>query len=482
MRPKSVPGRQQIASRPQTSWKAPAGLRPRWRRLVRVTATVLIAGFVANASLGAASAASIVRDAETEALIRDYLAPIFKVAGIRSENREIYLVPNQSFNAFVADGSKIFVNVGAIITSEAPGELIGVLAHETAHVGNNDLAQFKEELRRAKTATLIAGLLGLGAAAAGSAAGVGGLSQAGAGLAALGGQAVQRNLLSYRRSQEAQADRTAITYLEKAGLSGSGLLKTFDRMASDSLFLSRNVNPYLLSHPLPRERIISLRDLITGAKHFNRTDPPDLVRRHRMVQAKLIGFTWRPQRINNRYPLSKSGLDARYARAISAYLHGPLAPALKQIDALIQAAPNNPYFWELKGQALFERGQPAESIAPLRKAVSLAPRSGLIRILLGNALVATGNTANLDEAIRELTKGLNSEPQVSIGYRALARAHAMRNDIALAELATAQGYLIDGAVKDAKRHAARAQAKLKPNSPAWLRADDIVSYRVPKFR
>jgi predicted Zn-dependent protease len=52
----------------------------------------------------------------------------------------------------------------------------------------------------------------------------------------------------------------------------------------------------------------------------------------------------------------------------------------------------------------------------------------------------------------------------------------------MADLATAQGYFADGAVKDAKIHATRAQAKLKPNSPAWLRADDIVSYKAPKFR
>ena len=476
MRPKSVP------SRPQTGWKALADPRHRRRWLVRTTAAIAIAGLVVNVSLGAATAASIVRDAETEALIKAYLAPIFKAADIRSESRAVFLVPSQSFNAFVADGSKIFVNVGAIIKSETPGELIGVLAHEAAHIGNGDLARFKEQLRRAKTATLIASLVGLGAVAAGGAAGVGGLSQAGAGLAALGGQAAQRNLLAYRRSQEAQADSTAMGYLEKAGQSGAGMLKTLDRMASDSLFLSRNVNPYLLSHPLPRERIISLRELITRSRHFNRADPQELVRRHRMVQAKLIGFTWRPQSIARRFPRGDKSLGARYARAISAYLHGPLAPALKQIDALIRVAPNNPYYWELKGQALLERGKPAESIAPLRKAVSLAPRSGLIRILLGNALVATDKTANLDEAIKNLTIGTNAEPDVSVGYRALARAFAMKNDIAMAELATAQGYLVDGSVKDAKRHATRAQSKLKPNSPAWLRADDIVSYRVPKVR
>ena len=475
MRPNSVP------SRPQAGWKGLTGKRPPRRRFFRSTAAAAVLALVADASLGVASAASIVRDAETEALIKTYLAPIFKAAGIRSENREVLLIPNQSFNAFVADGTRIFVNVGAIITSETPGELIGVLAHETAHVANGDLAGLKEQLARVKTAALIASLLGLGAAAVGAAAGVGGLSQAGSGLVAGSHTAAQRSLLSYRRAQESEADRAAVAYLEKAGQSGAGMLKTLERFADETLLLARNVNPYVLSHPLPRERIIALEELVRRSKYYDRADLPELVRRHRMVQAKLIGFTWREERIGRRFSRNDKSLEARYARAISAYRHGPLPPAMKQIEGLIGSAPDNPYFWELKGQALLERGNPAEAVAPLRKAVSLAPKSGLIRILLGQALVATESGGHLDEAIKNLTIGLQAEPDVSVGYRALARANALKGDIAMADLAIAQGYFSDGKVKDAKIHATRAQAKLKPNSPAWLRADDIIAYEPPKL-
>ena len=121
-------------------------------------------------------------------------------------------------------------------------------------------------------------------------------------------------------------------------------------------------------------------------------------------------------------------------------------------------------------------------MAPLRQAVSLAPRSGLLRILLGQALVAAGSKANVEEAIKNLSVGLQSDPDVPYGYRFLARAYALKNDLAMAELATAQGFFADGDVKEAQAHAARAQAKLKPGSPAWLRADDIVSYKPPKKR
>src|SRR5689334_18370638 len=121
-----------LPSKPFPAWKGPAGEGRQRGRFFRRTAALALGLMIADAALGAASAASIVRDAETEALIKTYLNPIFKVAGIRAENRQVFLVPDQSFNAFVADGSKVFVNVGAIIISETPNELIGVLAHETA--------------------------------------------------------------------------------------------------------------------------------------------------------------------------------------------------------------------------------------------------------------------------------------------------------------------------------------------------------------
>ena len=76
-------------------------------------------------------------------------------------------------------------------------------------------------------------------------------------------------------------------------------------------------------------------------------------------------------------------MPARYARAIITYRFGDIRSALTQIEGLIQAMPNNPYFYELEGQALLENGHAAEAVPPLRRAVELAPNPALIQILLG---------------------------------------------------------------------------------------------------
>ena len=55
----------------------------------------------------------------------------------------------------------------------------------------------------------------------------------------------------------------------------------------------------------------------------------------------------------------------------------------------------------------------------------------------------------------------------------------MKGNIGMAQLANAQELFADGKVAEAKQQAGRAQAKLKPGSPGWLRADDIVAYKPP---
>ncbi len=460
-----------VTSRHAAAWKGP-----------RAAALPLILAALLASEPAFADGAGIARDAETEALIQDYARPLFQAAGIRAKSVQILLIPNDTFNAFVASPTRMFINTGAITASETPNELTGVIAHEAGHLAHGDLAGLRQQIENAKTTAMLASLLGVGAAAAGAATGARGLGQAGAAVMSGGMQVAQRSILMYQRGQEAGADRAAVAYLTKTGQSPAGMLATLKRLANDMLLSSRSIDPYLQSHPLPAERVTALQALVAASAYLDRKDPPALQFRHDMVRAKLAGFTWQPLRVARRYPISDQSLPARYARAIVTYRSGALVPALKQIEALIQTEPQNPYFFELKGQALLDGGKPKEATAPLRKAVALAPKAGPIRILFGQALVAAGGPGDFDEAIQNLEIGLQSDFDSPIGYRALARAYAFKQDIPMAELATAQGLFADGNFKDAKLHASRAQAKLKFGTPAWLRADDIVSYNPPRSR
>ncbi len=445
---------------------------------------------VASASLPTIASAqskdrlSPVRDAEIEELMRDYTGPLLRAAGLDPTAVQITLINDFSFNAFVANGRKIFINLGAIVDSKTPNMLIGVLAHETGHIAGGHLSALREKMDAAGTRAIIAMLLGAAAVAGAAASGAGGNTIAGAANAAVSApqSIVQRDLLAYVRAQEQAADQAGVSYLTKTGQSGKGMLETFKGFADKSMFTARFVDPYAVTHPMPQERIALLERLVNASPSVNAPDKPDFIHRHAMARAKIIAFMRGADSVARAYPASNTTLPARYARAISAYRFGNIADAQKQIDALIAEQPGNPYFWELKGQSLLEAGRPRQAVEPLRRAISIKPKSGLIRMMLGEALVATGDNALLDQALTELRQATAYEPSAPKAYRNLAVAYGRKGMNAEADVASAQSYFHSGDYTTAKQLAARAKSQLKVGSPGWLRADDIVNFRPPKTK
>ena len=419
----------------------------------------------------------MIRDTEAEQLLRDYSRPILRTAGLEKQNIQVVIINDSTFNAFVADGRRIFVNYGAIMQSETPNQLIGILAHETGHLAGGHLARMREQIAHAQTQLIIAMLLGAGAVVAGARSGNsnGGLTNAGAAALSAPGEIIQRSLLSYQRQQEENADRAGVKFLTATGQSAKGMYDTFKRFSNDSLFAAHNADPYVQSHPMPVERVAALEELARTSPYWDKKDDPALQARHDMIRAKFSAFMERMDTVYRRYPLSDTSLPARYAHAIATYRHGELHDALAKIDALIQIQPANPYFYELRGQALLEGGKPAEAIAPLRKAVQLSNNAPLIEMLLGQALVGTDNTAYTEEAIAILRAAVSRETEAPLGYTQLAMAYGRKGDYAEADLASAQAAYLRGDSKTARDLASRAKTRFAIGTPGWVKADDIVT-------
>jgi predicted Zn-dependent protease len=393
----------------------------------------------------------------------------------------VVVLSERSFNAFVMDGRHIFINAGALFDAKTPNEVIGVFAHETGHLAGGHLQRLREQLASAQTASIIALLAGLGAAVAGARAGAGGSD---VGMAAIMApqQAIMRTVLSYVRTQEDQADHAGVKFLNATGQSPRGMVDLFKRLSSESLFNSRYIDPYMQTHPMPAERVAALETVAKASPYWDRKDPPELQLRHDMMRAKLSGFLERPDTVARRYQANDHSLPARYARAISTYRNSDLRQAIVQIDSLIQMQPNNPYFYELKGQALLEGGHPSEAVAPLRHAVQLSHNNALIEIMLAQALNATGNTKLSEEAVAMLRSAIVREPEAPNAYSQLAVAYGRKGDIANADLASAQAAFTRGDIKTARQLAARAKTRLPVGSPAWVRADDIVNVKPPNAK
>lgn len=416
----------------------------------------------------------VIRDTEIEQLLREYAQPILKAAGLAKQNVRVVVLGDRTFNAFVMDGRHIFINAGALFDAKTPNEIIGVFAHETGHLAGGHLLKLREQLANAQTASIIAMLAGVGAMVAGARSGGGNIGAA----AIMAPQsAIMRSLLAYVRTQEDQADHAGVKFLTATGQSPRGMVDLFKRLTNEALFNTRYIDPYLQSHPMPADRVAALEALAAASPYWDRKDPPELQLRHDLMRAKLAGFLDRPDTVARRYPLGDNSLPARYARAISSYRHSDLHQAIAQIDDLIQAQPANPYFYELKGQALLEGGRPAEAVAPLRHAVQLSHNAPLIEIMLGQALIASNNPKVAEEAVGLLRSAIDREPEAPEAYSQLAMAYGRKGDMANADLASAQAAFARGDLITARQLATRAKTRLPIGSPAWVRADDIVNVK-----
>src|ERR1700681_356637 len=231
----------QATDRPKTSkarWWKPAA-----RSLAVLTAAAVPPAGIRRGAQQGGGGPPIIRDAEIEQLLREYTQPILKAAGLAQQNVRVIIINEPSFNAFVADGHRIFINSGALMQAKTPNEVIGVLAHESGHIAGGHLARMREQMANASTEAMVAMLLGIGAMVAGARSGSSGGADVGMAALTLPQGVIQSTMLAYIRTQEEQADRAGVKFLAATGQSAKGMYDTFKRLGDEILYQSRYIDP-----------------------------------------------------------------------------------------------------------------------------------------------------------------------------------------------------------------------------------------------
>ncbi len=450
--------------------------RPRNRRSAWLLATAMLAvlpSLILPATARAQGLAGIpiVRDTEIEEALHKQCEPMWRAAGLDPAQMKVVLVGDKDINAFTAGGTTIYVNTGTIQAAANPNQLLGVLAHETGHITGGHVA--RDTGNRPAMATYLL-TMGLGILAA-----IAGAPDAAAGLIYSSDYFATLTYFGYSRIQEASADQAAATSLEKAGISGKGLVDFFDTFRYQEVMSESRKYRFFIDHPLFSERIDALRGRVQKSKYYNDVDSPEALAQHAIIVAKLKAFMNAPQQTFIDYKETDTSLPARYARAIAYYRALDTDHALKLEDALLADYPNNPYLWELKGQTLFESAKVKEAEVAHRRAVELKPEAPLLQMLLGQAILAEEDKTKVDDAIGHLRLAVGLEKDNSLSWRLLAEAYDMKGDAGQARLAVAEQDFYLGQMKDARNFAMRARELLPKTSPEWRRATDIILASAP---
>ena len=415
------------------------------------------------------AAQSVLRDAETEALLNDMAAPLVGASELEPGNVELVLINDGSINAFVAGGQAIYVHAGLINAADTANEVQGVLAHELGHITAGHVIRFGERTKAANGISILSLLVGVAAALAGA-------GDAAMGAIMAGQQAAVSSFLAYNRDQEASTDLAGARYLSGAGISGRGMISFFEKLRNFEIrrgYSQSDDAAYGRTHPLSGDRVQTLRNLLAEDPAWEAPDDPALQERFLRAKAKLYGYLADPRRTLAFFPPSDTSIPARYARAYAYHKEARVDLALAEADALLAAEPENPYFLELKGQVLLESGRPMEALDPLRRATELSRAHPLIAGIFGHALIATENEANYPEAERVLRAAVSKDRYNPFAWYQLGVVYAASGDIPRARLASAEQLVMNRRFPEALQNAQAAEASLPYGSPDWLRAQDV---------
>ena len=424
---------------------------------------------------------NLIQDAEIELYIREWIEPIIKVAGLNPNAVNVYIVNDETINAFVAGGQNIFINTGLILKAKEVDALIGVLAHEIGHIAGGHLNRTINSMKKAQDTVTIATIITAGLMAASKAAGLNtpsGLAK----LATLGPSIAERNFYKHTRQNEKFADAAAIKYMTAVNRSCIPLAQLLKVLGKQELLHENRQDPYLRTHPISQERIYEIMEASENIE-VNKIDNSSIDEiKYKRIVAKIIAFTNTPGKTLLLYPKTSSEIDARYARAI-AYLRLPdLDKGIKEINHLINLDNSDPFFPEVLGQMLFENGQIFESIKQLQISANLLPKNPIILLSLARSQVEYGKEKENNEAISNLKNILEVIPKNIAAWKLLSIAEARNNNIGQAQLASAEAYFLLGKYNLSIQFAEKARISFKKSSPSDIRALDIIFFSKEKLK
>lgn len=412
-----------------------------------------------------AGALTVIRDAEIEYALQQLAVPILDQAGL-SRRTKVYVVRDDSLNAFVTDASAIYIHSGLVMRLPHPDALQAVIAHESAHIANGHITTRAAAYQATSGAARIGMAL---AVAAGLAAGDVGV----AGGLAMGTQnSALRRFFVHTRAEEASADLSAARFMAQAGVDPNAMVEVLDMFRGQEALVSSRQDPYVRTHPLTQDRYRAAK---AAAASYNVAPMNRALRDYWYERAlgKLSAYlrapSWTLRRVGN-----KSDEVSRLRRAVALHRKPDADAAIAEARSLIALRPDDPYYHELLGQILLESRRFADAIPAYEDAIALAPKAPLILAGYGRALLALNTDAATKRAlgVLERARGLDTgDPSM---LRDLGQAYARLGQRGMASLVSAERYALRGQLKTAAVHAERALGTLPVGSPPARRAEDVV--------
>ncbi|MGL9688527.1 MAG: M48 family metalloprotease [Wolbachia sp.] len=398
---------------------------------------------------------NVIRDSEVEAVVKELAQPLFSAAGIDSDRIKVFIINDNSINAFVIDNNSIFIHLGLLQHSTEPYILLGILAHEIAHISAGHVLQLSGAVGYFQSIAMISYVVGLVSTII--------INPQVASAILLSGIALSSRLFfNYSQEQESVADSYALRYLDESGYDNSDMKEVFDYFKSIE---HENTEGYFRTHPLSDKRIFAVQNY----KVKNNVKPilADKLLRFKRMVTKLDSFFSPIHVLSNKY----EG-NSEYVNAIIHYRQGKMEEAIAIVDSLVQKSRNDPYLYELRAEMLYKAGNLGEAIKMYEESLRYLSEkdSYLVKLTLSHTLLLYGDTK---KAIFYLEQIASVEPNNAFVWKYLSIAYKRNADTAMHYFALTKKACIEGNLKQFMKHAELAVKTLPKNSPYLLQIEDM---------
>ena len=375
----------------------------------------------------------------SDPLMRTYLEDLIyrlsETSEVRDRRFEFIILEDKTINAFAAPGGIIGINLGMFLNTEKEGELASVMCHELAHLSQRHYARSQNKVSPLANALMVLGSIAVAAASRNPEA------------ILIAPAAMQQMSINFTRSNEKEADRIGFNNLVKAGFNPDDMTMMFQRMQSKYQNEDSEQFSYLMTHPLPSERLSDMRiradSLEKTAKNSYR-DNIDFYFMQKRAEIwankdlkKLIRKYKKDQK-SDKKNISSSG---SYGLSLAYKNSKDFDNSFSLLRKLIKEIPNNLVLESSLMELHLAAGNFYEAISLGKNILEIHENNYSASILLADAYIKNEQSELAEKLLKDLSKDRQTDP--NIWYK-LAEAQGLSGNILELHRSRAEFFILTG--------------------------------------
>ena len=375
----------------------------------------------------------------SDPLMRTYLEDLIyrlsETSEVRDRRFEFIILEDKTINAFAAPGGIIGINLGMFLNTQKEGELASVMCHELAHLSQRHFARSQNRNSPLANALMILGSIAVAAASRNPEA------------ILIAPAAMQQMSINYTRSNEKEADRIGFNNLVKAGFNPDDMTMMFQRMQDKYQNEDSDQFSYLMTHPLPSERLTDMRiraDSLEKASKDSYRDNLDfyfMQKRAEVWAEKDVEKLVIKYKKDSKSQINNISLAAKYGLSLALKETNNFEEGFSILRELIKKIPNNLVLESSLMELHVAAKNYYEAISLGKNILEIHENNYAASILLADAYIEDGQSEVAEKLLKDLAKERQTDP--NIWYK-LAEAQGLSGNILELHRSRAEFFILTG--------------------------------------